>query len=178
MLDATTWYSFEHNADGVNEYTEMHACFNDECCMSPNASNPRVRCDASKGYSGPLCGACGPRSTGPTSTAAVRSGRVCTACWTQGENIVATVALASVVVGTAVFVSLRSTNRRVGEYGGVLRRIAFSYMQMLGVLGIFKAKGTATFNEFVNRPAEIVGGSFTSVLPIKCTLGSQAYGER
>ena len=49
---------------------------------------------------------------------------------------------------------------------------------MLGVLGIFKAKGTATFNEFVNRPAEIVGGSFTSVLPIKCTLGSQAYGER
>ena len=49
---------------------------------------------------------------------------------------------------------------------------------MLGVLGIFKAKGTATFNKFVNRPAEIVGGSFTSVLPIKCTLGSQAYGER
>ena len=54
--------------------------------------------------------------------------------------------------------------------------MTLSHIQMLGVLGIFKAKGTATFNRIAGRPAEIAGGSFTSVLPIKCTLGSQAYG--
>ena len=47
---------------------------------------------------------------------------------------------------------------------------------MLGVLGIFKAKGTAIFNEIASRPAEIVGGSVTSMLPIKCALQSQIYG--
>jgi hypothetical protein len=47
---------------------------------------------------------------------------------------------------------------------------------MLGVLGIFKAKGTAVFNEVVSRPSEIIGGSLTSLLPIKCALGSQIYG--
>jgi hypothetical protein len=47
---------------------------------------------------------------------------------------------------------------------------------MLGVLGIFKAKGTAVFNEAALRPAEVVGGSFTSMLPIKCALQSQIYG--
>jgi len=47
---------------------------------------------------------------------------------------------------------------------------------MLGVLGIFKAKGTQLFNEIVSRPSEVVGGSLTSVLPIKCALKSQIYG--
>ena len=47
---------------------------------------------------------------------------------------------------------------------------------MLGVLGIFKAKGTAVFNDVASRPSEIVGGSFTSLLPIKCALNSQIYG--
>ena len=47
---------------------------------------------------------------------------------------------------------------------------------MLGVLGVFKAKGTAVFNEMASRPAEIIGGSITSMLPIKCALQSQIYG--
>ena len=47
---------------------------------------------------------------------------------------------------------------------------------MVGVLGIFKAKGTQVFNELVARPSEIIGGSLTSMLPIKCALQSQIYG--
>jgi hypothetical protein len=69
-----------------------------------------------------------------------------------------------------------SFDRLPGDYSSVVNKILISHLQMLGVLGIFKAKGTAIFNEVVNRPAEIVGGSFTSVLPIKCALGSQVYG--
>ena len=47
---------------------------------------------------------------------------------------------------------------------------------MLGVLGIFKAKGTSVFNEVMSRPAEVVGGSITAMLPIKCVMESQIYG--
>ena len=43
-------------------------------------------------------------------------------------------------------------------------------------MGVFKAKGTAVFNDVASRPSEIVGGSFTSLLPIKCALNSQIYG--
>lgn len=51
-----------------------------------------------------------------------------------------------------------------------------SHLQMLGVLGIFKARGTQIFNEVTSRPSDVIGGSFLSVLPVKCALGSQIYG--
>jgi hypothetical protein len=46
---------------------------------------------------------------------------------------------------------------------------------MIGVLGIFKAKGTQVFNDVMSRPSDIVGGSFTSLLPVKCAFESQIY---
>jgi hypothetical protein len=51
-----------------------------------------------------------------------------------------------------------------------------SHLQMVGVLGIFKARGTEVFNEIASRPSEVIGGSLTSLLPIKCALNSQIYG--
>jgi hypothetical protein len=64
----------------------------------------------------------------------------------------------------------------VGEFGATVQKIAFSFTQMLGVLGIFKARGTKVFNEVMARPAEVVGGSVTSMVQIKCALNSQIYG--
>ena len=60
--------------------------------------------------------------------------------------------------------------------GATVQKLGVSHVQMLGVLGIFKAKGTQVFNEIMSRPSEIVGGSVSSLLPIKCALGSQIYG--
>ena len=40
---------------------------------------------------------------------------------------------------------------------------------------VFKARGTQAFNDAMSRPAEIVGGSISSLLPIKCFLDSQSY---
>jgi hypothetical protein len=51
-----------------------------------------------------------------------------------------------------------------------------SFCQMLTVLGVFKARGTALFNELVQRPASIAGGGISSALPLKCLLNSQVYG--
>ena len=47
---------------------------------------------------------------------------------------------------------------------------------MLGVLGIFKARGTKVFNEWIGKTSQIAGGSLTSMLAIKCILGTQVYG--
>jgi len=84
--------------------------------------------------------------------------------------------MAGVVIVVIYIGTIRSTTREVGEFGGIIRRIAFSYMQMLGVLGIFKARGTAVFNEWIGKSSEIGGGSFTSMVAVKCALESQVYG--
>ena len=47
---------------------------------------------------------------------------------------------------------------------------------MLGVLGIFKARGTKAFNEAIGKTSQIAGGSITSMLAIKCLLQTQVYG--
>ena len=63
-----------------------------------------------------------------------------------------------------------------GDYTSSALKLLMSHFQMLGVLGIFKAKGTDVFNEVMSRPAEIVGGSITSATFVKCAFNSQAYG--
>jgi hypothetical protein len=74
------------------------------------------------------------------------------------------------------FVVRHSFAASQGDYSATVQKVMISHLQMLGVLGIFKARGTAVFNDVVNRPAEIIGGSFTSMLPVKCALQSQIYG--
>ena len=46
---------------------------------------------------------------------------------------------------------------------------------MLGVLGIFKARGTQVFNKTISESSRVAGGSLTSTTAIKCLLHSQAY---
>jgi hypothetical protein len=81
-----------------------------------------------------------------------------------------------VLVAITYLVAQHSFDSYIGEYGATVQKIAFSFTQMLGVLGIFKARGTKVFNEVMARPAEVVGGSITSMVPIKCALNSQIYG--
>ena len=110
------------------------------------------------------------------------------------------------LLGLVYIVSRHSFAAEPGEYAATVQKLAISHLQvcvitrrdlanlicqrcspslaapssscsqMLGVLGIFKARGTAIFNDVASRPAEVVGGSVTSMLPIKCALQSQIYG--
>lgn len=57
-----------------------------------------------------------------------------------------------------------------------MQKMLMSHLQMLGVLGIFKAKGTRVFNDVASQPGAVAGGSITGLLPIKCVLQSQLYG--
>jgi hypothetical protein len=173
-LDAKTWYPLDASTQ-LGEETEIHECFNDECCVSYNVST-RVRCNGEKGYYGPLCGACD-RDNENGLGFFTRSGRGCAKCW---PDWVSWPSLGGIVAALLLVIGYLAVHHSFavpqGEYVATVQKIMFSHLQMLGVLGIFKARGTAVFNAVMSRPAEVIGGSFTSVLPIKCAIGSQSYG--
>mgnify|MGYP006086239807 CR=1 FL=1 len=161
----------------ISAEMEVHDCFNDVCCLPPGVSTTVV-CDHANGYFGPLCGAC---DKGHPQGVYLREGYLCKRCASAEENWAL---LSSLTVGVFILVvyvaAFRNTSRRVGEYGGIIRRIAFSYLQMLSVLGIFKVRGTKTFNEFIGKTTEVAGGAITSGtmgMAIKCILDTQVYGR-
>ena len=158
----------------ITPNTELYACMNDECCAAYDGI--RVRCNVEKGYYGPICGGCD-RDNEQGAGFFTRSGSGCAQCWSPELSWLAFLAIGFGLVLAMVFlVAQHNFAAPKGEYGATIQKIAFSHLQMLGVLGIFKAKGTKVFNEVASRPAEVVGGSITSMLPIKCALQSQIYG--
>ena len=167
-LDDAVWYS--PKVAIITADTEMHKCFNDEACIM-NEAKTSIVCNAAMGYSGALCGACD-RSKG-----AIRSGAGCAMCWEIWQNYLATVGIALAwIVLIGYYTVCEDFDAEEGEYSSSALKMLMSHLQMLGVLGIFKAKGTAVFNSVMSRPAELVGGSVTSAMPVKCALDSQAYG--
>jgi hypothetical protein len=169
-----SWYPFETDKE-VRKDTEMHACFNDEACLYTNDQRD-LACAGKLGYFGPLCGACD-RDNGHGHGHFTRSGNGCAGCWHLVGSWFAFIGLGILVAVLVVYLVVQhSFAAAKGEYGATVQKVAISYIQMLGVLGIFKARGTAVFNEMMARPAEVVGGSITSMLPIKCALESQIYG--
>ena len=168
-FDIDTWYNAEKNTI-LDDTLEMHTCFNDECCIQ-NEGRSRVECNEDKGYYGPLCGACD-REKG-----AIRSGKGCQFCWEEWRSGLATAGIVGAWINLIGYNTVfEDFDAPAGDYTQSALKMLMSHLQMLGVLGIFKAKGTAVFNSVMVRPAEVIGGSVTSVLPLKCTLNSQAYG--
>ena len=172
-LENKAWYA--PSTVVFTSTTKMHKCFNDESCETYD-ENSRVRCNIGKGYLGPLCGGCD-RDNKQGAGFFTRSGLGCAKCWIDSLSWLAFVGIGLGVVFAMTYLGVHHTFAAPkGEYGATVQKILMSHLQMLGVLGIFKARGTQVFNDVVNRPAEIVGGSFTSLMPIKCALKSQVYG--
>ena len=61
------------------------------------------------------------------------------------------------------------------DTSGVTFKLLMSYNQMLRILGIFKARGTAVFRTIVGWPASVVGGDVTRALFVKCAFQSPLY---
>ena len=159
----------DNNFHILDKSTQVHTCFNDECCELIEKGAAMV-CNTKLGYEGPLCGAC----RAPEFT---RSGRGCSKCWETAANVFAVIGLVlAIVTVVAYLVVQHDFAQPLGEYGGTVQKLAISHLQMLGVLGIFRARGTNVFNDVISRPAEVVGGSLTAVLPLRCALGLGYYG--
>ena len=185
-LERGTWYarvgasgqrcSRAANATDMAEGSVIHACFNSESCRVCEPDQMSFECAIEKGYFGPLCGACDADNVNGEGVF-TRSGSVCLLCWPSWLSWLAFVGVACGLFFAMLYlVDRHNFSVELGEYDACVQKIALSHIQMLGVLGIFRAQGTRVFNDLVSRPSEIVGGSFMSVLPIKCALESQIYG--
>ena len=111
--------------EAITESSIIYNCFNDVCCIFPDGDTSKVECNTKSGYYGPLCGGC------DMNRGFLRNGFACGKCRPPMDNYLA---LSGLIVGIIVVViyiaAFRSTDSRVGEYGGIIRRIAFSYMQV------------------------------------------------
>ena len=161
--------------------SKAHKCFNPECCAlsTHNGKNSThngknvIVCVTSKGYKGILCGEC------DADAGFVRTARTCSTCRDEWVSILIVALVATgVVAGVAYIVYEHSFDVPRGAHSPVVKKILLSHIQLLGVLGVFKARGTATFNEVMQKPAEVGGGAFTSLPAFGCLLGGawQAYG--
>ena len=153
----------------ISSETEMFPCLNPLSCIV-DQMNRTVSC--SDGYSSVLCGAC------VIERRFIRSGQLCRECGTFFSNALF---VAAMVIGASFYVvyvvAFQDFSSTEGDQRPIVIKIMMSFCQMLTVLGVFKARGTALFNELVQRPASIVGGGFSSALPIKCLQNSQIYGS-
>jgi hypothetical protein len=137
------WEAFNQT---INADSPIHTCFNDVCCRHPKNSDgasddeSRVECATDSGYYGPLCGGCDMKYVDPRTKEKkvfLRDGFVCKMCpknWEGSElneSIILVCVLVAVIFAVVVYIAaFRSTRRAVDEYGGVIRRLAFSYMQV------------------------------------------------
>ena len=163
-------------ATDMTEGSAIHACFNSESCRVCEPDKMSFECAIEKGYFGPLCGSCDADNVNGKGVF-TRSGTVCLRCWPLWLSWLAFIGVAcGVFIAMLYLVDKHDFGVELGQYDACVQKMAISHIQMLGVLGIFRAQGTRVFNELVSRPSEVVGGSFTSMLPIKCALESQLYG--
>ena len=109
----------------VTKDTKFYTCVNEDACIKPKLDVLVVTCAV--GYEGPLCGAC----KFDESERFIRSGEFCAKCENQDRNVLVLIAIIFGILLFVIYITgIRSTNRRVGEYGGIIRRQLFSYIQV------------------------------------------------
>ena len=134
-IDVGTWFPLDTTLLAAE--TEIHRCFNNECCEYDD-SRSALSCNEELGYSGPLCGVCG--------EGFVRSGTKCRECFDNWLNIVFFIGIAIATIVVLAFLAVEyKFSVPMNQHEVVVQKIGFSHLQMLGVLGIFKAKGTEVY---------------------------------
>jgi len=152
----------------LSSETEMFPCLNELACETDTV---RATVHCTPGYSGVICGAC------QVAKGFLRSGQVCRKCETFVYNLSFVLGMGALAAMYIFYVAAcQDFSAKSSDNRPVVIKIVMSFCQMLTVLGVFKARGTALFNEIVQRPAAVLGGGFSSALPIKCLMNSQIYG--
>ena len=171
--DVGMW-AMEGDASKATKLTRVYQCFNPAACTL-SEDKATIGCNTEHGYTagGVLCGAC------DAEKGYVRSSRACAMCYAPWISSTATGLIALAALGLVIYLVVEhSFDAARGAIAPVIRKIGMSHLQLLGVLGVFKAKGTSTFNAIISKPAEVGGGTLTKLLPVSCLIGGewQAYG--
>ena len=168
------WVDAGHGRDGeLTGDTEMWECLSEDACIT-DAANVTVTC--AEGYYGPMCGACDLHGKGGGwGGGYMRSGITCRKCDAWWLNIFVVMYMAGTYVNYIFYVVAFQDFASESDQRPVVLKITMSFAQMLSVLGVFKARGTAVFNEVVQRPAKIAGGGVSSIVNLKCFLNDQLY---
>ncbi|RYG55948.1 hypothetical protein EON66_04085 [archaeon] len=150
----------------ISDALEVHACFNPEACAFDAAARTF---SCAHGYSGALCGVC------DVDAGYMRQGDKCTACPSTAANVVVlllvVLLLAAALVHLVLFRKADVTNRT-----SILIRIGLTYVQALGSLGIYKARGTEAFRRAMGL-ADTVGTSIFAFGPVACLLRPSFYTQ-
>lgn len=141
----------------IDENAEFHECFNEEACIV----DPAMRTSECRfGYGGPLCGVCDAEND------FARQGPKCIECWPVVTNIILLGIGATLFLAGITYVAvIRQWDHE--ERAPVAFRITMNFVQALGALGIYKARGTETFRMIFGF-AEAVGSSFFAASPLQC----------
>ncbi|RYG57457.1 hypothetical protein EON66_00340 [archaeon] len=148
----------------ISDALEVHPCFNSEACEF-DVQRRTFQCAV--GYTGALCGVC------DADDDYMRLGEKCVGCPNKGTNVFIMFLLSFALVFVLVYlVLLRKAN--TADTTSIIMRIALTYIQALGSLGIYKARGTETFRRAMGL-AESVGASLFALGPVSCLLRPSFY---
>ena len=126
------------------------------------------------GYTGVMCGGCDFEA--PEERRFMRDGNKCTECYPLWLSILLLSGLGVAGFGFLFYLlGFHNLTAKPFDHAVVYQKSLFSFFQMVGALGVLKAKGTATFQEFVTGPSTTMGGSFSRQTFLKCLYGSAVY---
>lgn len=145
---------------------ELHPCWNKEACIV-DAENLTYGC--AFGYEGPLCGVC------DRDVNYERFGNACTECWPRSASLLVLSLILLVFFGLSGVLAIRDSNGRRSD-NAIMLRILLSFLQGLGALGVFKARGTDTFRQVFGFADGVSMNPF-SLGPIQCLFGASFLAQ-
>jgi hypothetical protein len=149
----------------INDQLEVHPCFNAEAC---NFDTRARTFSCGYGYRGALCGVCDPAAD------YVRSGDLCVPCPSREVNSFTLGLVVVVLLAGLIYITLFRKVDITKTRSSIMIRIGLTYIQALGSLGIYKARGTAIFRAAMGI-AETMSSSLFALGPVGCLLRPSFY---
>eukprot|EP00949_MAST-11_sp_MAST-11-sp1_P004008 g4008.t1 len=177
------WFDNRYG-DELNRSVQLYPCINSAACR-PTINNVtkgwRIVC--ATGHRGRLCGECGTssdrgngtQSISQPSVAWVRSGEMCTECFSHSTNVLLTTFVMLLLFAGLIFLILYQDFDQKQKRMIVLRQL-LSHSQMLGAFGMYKARGPSVFRQLVGW-VKTAGGAVIGFFPLVCATRLSFYGQ-
>ena len=146
--------------------TQVVPCINPAACQTSDGL--QVQC--APGHTGVMCGDCeqGYLNTGAS---------LCLQCLDAALNYTVLILVICLVVGGVIYFSMSQSFSERDDASIVLRML-LNHLQMMGLLSLLRAQGTALFRRIFNFSNSLSGGGFLSpTSSVRCIWNSDFYVE-